>query len=110
MYSIVDYTATVKPVSSLDLFALSQNFEWMTNLSEFTSSSTCPQESNITLPSNISYIHFPIPEENLPASSQKLIEYNIELFQIPEILAIILITVALLIVTVIIFKRKKKAR
>ena len=45
MYSIVDYTATVKQLSSLDLYALSHNFEWMTNSSQFTSSSTCPQES-----------------------------------------------------------------
>jgi predicted Zn-dependent protease len=110
MYSIVDYTATVKPVSSLDLFALSHNFEWMTNSSQFTSSSTCPQESNITLPSNISYVYFPIAKENLPASSQNLIEYIIGLFQIPEILAIIMIAVALLIVTAIIFKRRKKPR
>ncbi len=108
MYSIVEYSATVKPISSLDLFALAQNFEWMTNSSEFTSSSTCPQESIITLPLNISYVHFPIAEENLPASSQNLIEYNIELFQILEIIEIIMIAIALLSVTAIILKRKKR--
>jgi predicted Zn-dependent protease len=109
MYSIVNYRATVKPLSSLDLYALSQSFKWMTNSSQFTSSSTCPQESSVTLPSSISYVHFPIAAENLPASTpQNLIEYTIELFQRPEILESILIAVTLLVVLVIILKSRKK--
>ncbi len=110
MYSIVDYMTTVKPLSSLDLYAFSQNFKWLTNSSEFTFSNTCPQESIITLPSNISYVHFPIAKENLPDSSQNLIEYNTELFESPEILAIIIIVVSLLITTVIIYKKGKNLR
>lgn len=109
MYSIVDYRATVKPLSSLDLYALSQSFEWMTNSSQFTSSSTCPEESSVTLSSSISYVHFPIAAENLPASApQNLVEYTIGLFLRPEILASILIAVTLLVVLVIILKSRKK--
>ncbi len=108
LYSIVDYRAAVKQISSLDLYALSQTFEWMTNSTQFTSSSTCPQESNVTLPSSISYIHFTIAAENLPASTQNLIEYTIELFQCPEILVSIVVAVTLLAVLVILFKRRKK--
>lgn len=109
MYSIVSYRETVKPLSSLDLYALSQNFEWLTNSTQFSSSDTCPQESSLTLPSSISYGHFPIAAENLPPSTpQNLIEYTVGLFIRPEILTTILIAVTLLVVAVIIVKRRKK--
>jgi predicted Zn-dependent protease len=109
MYSTVHYRETVKPISSLDLYALSQIFEWMSNSTQFTSSNTCPQESSVTLLSSISYYHFPIAAENRPLpTSQNLTEYVIELFLRPEILAAILIAVTLLAVAAIILKRRKK--
>jgi len=109
MYSIVDYRATVKQPSSLDIYALSQIFGWTANFTQFTSSNMCPQESNITLPSNIAYVHFMISDENLPASvPQNLIEQTIGLFQRPETLAFILIVASLLAVSVIAIKRRKK--
>ena len=44
MYSIVYYRETVKPLSSLDLYTLSQIFEWMSNSTQFSSSNMCPQK------------------------------------------------------------------
>lgn len=109
LYYIVQYRETVKPLSSLDLYALSQIFEWMPNSTQFTSSNTCPQKSSVTLPSNISYYHLPIAAENLPLSApQNLAEYIIGLFLRPEILAAVLIAVTVLAVVVIIRKRRKK--
>jgi hypothetical protein len=109
MYSIVDYSETVKPLSSLDLYALSKSFEWLTNSTQFTASSTCPEESTVTLPSGISYIHFPIAAGNLPFHHpQSLAEYVVELFLLPKIIAPILIAVILLVVAVWVFKRRKK--
>ena len=109
MYSTVHYRETVKPLSSLDLYVLSQIFEWMSNSTQFTSLNTCPQESSVTLPSNISYYHFPIAAENLPfPTPQNLAEYTIGLFLRPEILTAILIAVTLLTVAAIILKRRKK--
>lgn len=111
MYSTVHYRETVKPLSSLDLYVLSQIFEWMSNSTQFTSSNTCPQESSVTLPSNIFYYHFPIAAENLPLPTpQNLAEYIIGLFLRPEILTAILIAVTLLAVAAIILKRRKKPR
>ena len=109
MYSIVHYRETVKPLSSLDIYALSQIFEWMSNSTQFTSSSTCPQESSVTLPSSSVYYHFPIATENLHRPTpQNLTEYTIGLFLRPEILTAILIALTLLTVAAIILKRRKK--
>jgi len=81
----------------------------MSNSTQFTSSSTCPQESSVTLPSNISYYHFLIAAENLPLSTpQSLTEYTIGLFLRPEILIAVLIAVTLLVVAAIMLKRRKK--
>ena len=102
-------TETLKPLSSLDLYAGSQLFEWIPNSSQSSSLITVPVESEVTMPSNISYNYFQIAAENLPLPTlQSITEYIIELFLRPEILTAILIAVTLLTVTAIIFKRRKK--
>ena len=93
MYPTVYYRETVKPLSSLDLHALSQIFEWMTNSTQFSSSIMCPEESELTMPQSISYVHFQIGAENLPVSSQNLTEYDIGLFLRPESLSVISVAV-----------------
>lgn len=109
MYSVVDYRETVKPLSSLDLYALSTIFKWMTNSAEFTSSNQCSQDSLVTLPLSIVYYHFTITDENLPVSPpQNLIESVLELFLSPEILVAILIIVILLATAALILTRRKK--
>ncbi len=109
MYASVDYRETVKPVSSLDIYALSQIFEWMTNSTQFSSTIKCPQESVLTLPPSISYVHFKINAENLPVSSpQNLIEDVLGLFSRPESFAFIIFIVTLIAATAIILKKRKK--
>ncbi len=109
MYFVVYYGETVKHLSSLDLYALSQNFEWMSNSTQFTSSNTSRQESSLILSSSIPYYYFPIAAENLPLPTpQSLTEYIIGLFLRPEILTGILIAVTLMAVAAIILKRRKK--
>jgi predicted Zn-dependent protease len=109
MYYLVSYRNTVKEISSLDLYALSQIFEWMSNSTQFSSSNMCPQKSSVTLPSSISYYQLSIATENLPLSApQNLTDYVIGYFLRPEILTAILIAVALLAFVVIILKRRKK--
>jgi hypothetical protein len=109
MYPIVYYRDTVKPLSSLDLYAVSQLFEWIPNSSQSSSSITCPEESVVTMPSSISYGHFQIAAENLPVSQpQNLTEYAIGLFMRPETLTALLIAVTLIVATVILIKRRKK--
>lgn len=108
MYPSVGYEETVRPISSLDIYALSQSFEWVSNSTQFSSSNVCPQEGSLTLPLNIPYSHLPIADENLPSSTQDLTEYVGKLFQRPEVLATIVVAVSLLIVVVVIVKRRKK--
>ena len=107
MYGSVYYREIVKPVSSLDIYALSQVFEWMTNSTQFSPSIVCPEESVLIIPSNISYVHFPIAAENLP-TSQNLIEYLIRLLLRPETLTLIIVMITLIVTTVMILKRRKK--
>ena len=109
MYATVDYRETVKPVSSLDIYSLSQIFEWMTNSTEFSSTIMCPEESVLTLPPSISYVHFKINAENLPVSSpQNQIEDVLGLFLRPESLTFIIFMVTLIAATAIILKKRKK--
>ena len=107
MYPTVYYRGTVKQLSSLDLYALSQILGWMTNSTQFSSPIICPEESVLTMPSNITYSLFQIAAENLPVSSQNLNEYIIGLFTLPETLPVILVTFTLIVDTVLILKRKK---
>ena len=107
MYPTVYYRGTVKQLSSLDLYALSQILGWMTNSTQFSSPIICPEESVLTMPSNITYSLFQIAAENLPISSQNLNEYIIGLFTLPETLPVIIVTFTLIVDTVLILKRKK---
>ena len=109
MYSTVSYKETLKPLSSIDLYALSQIFEWMSNSTQFSSSSSmCPQEASLILPSSISYVRLPIAAENLPVyAPQSLAEYVVGLFVRPEILVAILVAVTSLAVVIVVKRRKK---
>ena len=109
MYSIVEYSETVKPLSSLDLYALSKSFEWLTASTQFTSSSTCPDESTVTLPSGISYVHFPVAAANLPDHPPRsLAESVVELFLLPKVMVPVLMAVILMVVALWVFRRRKK--
>ena len=106
MYSTISYSETVKQLSSLDLYALSQVFGWMTNSIQFEYSNMCPEESSITLPQNISYAYYPIAAEHLPTGTQNLIEYIAGQFQRPELLIVILALVMLLVIFLVKFYKK----
>ncbi len=109
MYPTVYYQKTVKPVSSLDLYALSQIFAWMTNSTQLSSSIICPEKSVLTMPSNINYVYAQIDANNLPVSSpQNLIESAIESLLRPEPLTLFIVMVTLITSTVIILKRLRK--
>ena len=109
MYYRVSYRSTVKELSSIDLYALSKSFEWLSNSTQFTSSSVCPQKSSLNLPSDISYYQLAIATENLPLSAPPTFtDYIAEYFLRPEILAAMLIAVTLVAVAAIIRKRRKK--
>lgn len=103
MYPTVSYRKTVHALSSLDVYAVSKVFEWMSNSTQFTPSNTCPQDSSVTLPSSISYQYLPISIEDLPPpSSQTPLDYILRLLLRPEILIALLIavtTVAFLVVS-----------
>ncbi|WNZ28385.1 MAG: matrixin family metalloprotease [Candidatus Bathyarchaeota archaeon] len=108
MYAVVQYRETVKPLSTLDLYAVSQIFVWMNVSAQFSSSSQCPEQSTLSLPSNIAYSNFQIAEENLPTYYPKgFIEKALELFLRPEILIVLTIGVMLLLGATVLSKKQE---
>lgn len=108
MYYQVPYLDTVNELSSLDLYAVSNIFEWLSNSTQPSSTYFCPQDSSITLPSTIPYYYFPISSQNLPLTHPKnLIDEIVALFSNLETQIIILAAVALVTAVVIIRKDKR---
>jgi predicted Zn-dependent protease len=109
MYMVVQYRNTVKALSSLDLYAVAQRFEWLNN-TEMNKSSSCTELTTLSLPSNIPYSYLSIANENIPISRrQSITEQLIELFFSPESLFLIITAVVLiLIVAVIVTKYRKQ--
>ncbi len=68
----VNPLAQVQALSTLDLYGVATVFEWMSN----SSSPYSPQQSSITLPSNITYQYLPTSEANPspPSPSSSLID------------------------------------
>lgn len=109
MYEVVQYRNTVKPLSTLDMYAVSQSFGWMQYAPQFNQSSFCPEISALSLPSNISYDLLEIAKQNIPTiSPQNFTEQLIELFWNPEIAIGLAIGVLLIFVVVLFVKRSRK--
>jgi predicted Zn-dependent protease len=98
----------VQGLSTLDLYGVSTVFQWMSNSSNHPYS---PQQSSVTLPSNITYRYLPISNEDLPPASpysslwqtlltyiQKLISYTTGLVTRPEVLTILVVILVLLVI------------
>jgi len=108
MYPIVYYRDTVKPLSSLDIYAVSQRFEWIPNSSQSSSSITCPKECGDYA---IKHQLRSLPDSCSKSSSfsaSNLTEYAIELFMRPETLTALLVAMTLIVAKAILIKRRKK--
>lgn len=109
MYEVVQYRNTVKPLSTLNLYAVSQSFGWMQYSTQFNQSSSCPEISALTLPSTISYELLEIAKENTPMiNPQSFSEQLIELFWRPESMIGVTIGVILIFVVAIFVKKSRK--
>jgi hypothetical protein len=107
MYPTIEYQKTVKPISSLDVYALSRIFSWITNSTELSSNIICPNEATIGLPTGIDYIHFKIKSQNLPASSQDLVDTFLQFFLQPETLIAVIIVIVLIFTLMMVLKKGK---
>ena len=106
MYPTVYYLDTVKPISSLDMYAVSQIFDWIKTSVEHNFSIPCLRESVITMPQSIIFRHLPIASENLPMF-QNFMNYAIEFVLSPEILMATIVA-GVSVATVAILKRRKQ--
>lgn len=109
MYSTVYYRQTVKPLSTLNLYAVSQIFGWLSNSAQESSTEMCLQEESLALPSSIPYLQLQIAAENLPVyAPQNLAEYAFDLLLRPETLIVVLVGAALIVIGAFIVKRQRK--
>lgn len=109
MYKVVQYRNSVKPLSTLDLYGVFQSFDWMQYSPQFNLSSSCPEISALSLPSNISYDLLEIAKENTPMiSPQGFTERLIELFWRPESIIVLAIGLLLIFVVAIFVKKSRK--
>ena len=109
MFAIVSYQGTVKPLSTLNLYAVSQIYAWLSNSTQESSTEMCLQEESLALPANIPYLHFQIDAENLPVyAPQNLAEYAVDLILRTETLIVILVGGVLIVVGAFIVNRQRK--
>ena len=107
MYYTYAYRNDIKPISSLDVYAVSEVFKWLSNSTQFSSVNQCPPESKVTLPSDIPYFGLQTSPENLPFNPPRTLADNIiEFFSRPEVQITIILTAFLLIVAVILYKKR----
>jgi len=113
MYSKYTLNQPVEGLSTLDLYGVSTVFQWMLNSSN---SPYSPQQSSVTLPSNIQYRYLPIYYEDLPPAPpslsplQTLLIYIIRIIRRPELLIPIVIVILVAVVIEILYVRVEKAR
>ena len=113
-----DYTILSPPIliSTLDVYGVSTVFAWVQNTFSFNPVNQWLQNEPITLPKNIQYASLPVSPKN--ASPQTLgynpiIETLSLMFQIlihPEIAAIVIIFIGVLIIIASIPKKKKSIK
>jgi hypothetical protein len=108
MYMVVQYRKTVKPLSTLDLYAVARSFELLNN-TQFDTSNSCTELTTLSLPPNIPYNFFPIAKEHIPAAEpQSVAEKLIEVSLSPESMILLSLGTVLVIVFVVIRSRKQK--
>ena len=113
MYPKYTLNQPVEGLSTLDLYGVSTVFQWILNSSN---SPYSPQQSSVTLPSNIQYRYLPIYYEDLPpvppsfSPLQTLLIYIIRIICRPELLIPIVIVILVAVVIEILYVRVEKAR
>lgn len=110
MYPNYTSRETIHALSSLDIYAVSKVFEWMSKSPQFSPPNTCPQKSPVTLPSSIPYQYLSISYEDLPPlpPSQTPLDYILRFVLRPEFLIALLIPVTALIILVVARRRRKE--
>ena len=98
MYPTVYYQETVKPLSTLNTYAVA-------NLLQLAENDTCPDEDIVMLPLSISYSELEIAPENIP--SLNLAEYVFRFIARPEVF--IIVGAGLIVVVALLARRRKKS-
>ena len=110
-----DYTLLSSPklISTLDVYGVATTFAWMSYLNNFYPVNQWLQNTPVTLPLNIPYKNLPVsPQNAIPQTlaNNPIVETLALMFEIlvhPEILAIVLVFVAVLIILAVIPNKRK---
>jgi hypothetical protein len=114
MYPTYTLLSSAEGVSTLDVYGVATVFAWMINSSMFYPVSGWLKENSVILPSEIAYQYLPVSPQN--ARPQTLIDnpvvhFFILMFEVlihPEILAIVLVFIMVMVVIALIPRRRKR--
>jgi hypothetical protein len=112
MYSVYTMSSSSEAISTLDVYGVATLFAWETNSTDFYPINDWLNENSVILPSTFEYRGLPVSSQN--ASPQTLannsaVQFLVLVFEIlihPEILAIILVIVMVLLIVGLISQKK----
>ncbi len=114
MYPVYTLESPPRYISTLDVYGVATTFAWMTYLNNFYPVNQWLQNTPVTLPQNIPYKNLPVsPQNAIPQTlaNNPIVETLVLMFEIlihPEIFAIVIVFIAVLIIIAIIPSKKKK--
>ncbi len=115
MYAIYSLGSYPAPISTLDVYGVATLFAWETNSTDFYPVSDWLDMNSVSLPSNIVYAGLPVSSENATPQSfvdNPTVQFLIIMFETlihPEIAAVILIIIFLMLI-VGLYSMKKKVK
>ena len=116
MYPTYILLSSAEGVSTLDVYGVATVFAWMLNPTDFYPVNGWLKENSVILPSDIAYQYLPVSPQN--ARPQTLLNnpvVQVLIFMVgfllhPEILAIVLVFIIVMVVIALIPKRKKRGQ
>ncbi len=114
MYPVYTLLSPPRYVSTLDVYGVATTFAWMSNSVSFYPVNQWLQNTPVTLPPNIPYKSLPVSTQNAvpqTLANNPVVETLTLMFDIlihPEILAIVIVFIAVLIIIAIVPSKRKK--
>ena len=114
MYPMYTLRGSAEAVSTLDVYGVATVFAWMLNPSDFYPVSGWLKENSVILPLDVAYQYLPVSPQNARPQTPldnpvvQVLVFMFELLLHPEILAIVLAVIMVMIIIELIPRRRKR--